>query len=461
MTSSNHVVASSFRDPNGFVFVREGTIYRQVNKMYKPDYDFLMESGLYQSLADAGLIVAHEEADIDLAESDSAYKILKPDEIPFISYPYEWSFGQLKDAALTTLRIQKTAFDHGMTLKDSSAYNIQFIGCKPVFIDTLSFERYKPGQPWPAYRQFCQHFLAPLALMACRDIRLSQLLRVYIDGVELDLASKILPARSWLSFSLLSHIHLHSRSQRQFSGKQVNTKSYKVSKFGFMGIIDSLENAVRKLKWQPKGTEWGDYYDDTNYSDEATTEKAAIVKRFLKQIQPETTWDLGANTGVFSRIAAEMGSRTVAFDIDPAAVEKGYLAGVNGGAGNILPLVLDLTNPSGGLGWANNERMSLLERGPAQAVLALALIHHLAISNNLPMQKIASFFRKLCSSLIIEFVPKQDSQVQRLLATREDIFPDYTKDHFEDAFKKHFAIDAVTEVAGSCRTMYLMRRLSE
>lgn len=456
--ASNGVIPSSFRDPSGFVFVQDGTIYRQTNRIYQDNYDHLLESGLYQVLTDTGLMVAHEEVGIDSGKTEDAYKVLKPDKIDFISYPYEWCFSQLKDAALTTLAIQKKAFDFGMTLKDSSAFNIQFSRGKPILIDTLSFEKYRKGQAWPAYRQFCQHFLAPLALMACRDVRLSQLLRIHIDGIPLDLTSKLLPRSSWLNFSLLSHIHLHAKSQSHFADKSVNVKSRKMSKLGFMGIIDSLENAVRKMKWQPKGTEWGDYYNEINYSDEAMADKEKIVSRFLDAVKPKVTWDIGANTGVFSRIAAARGAQTISFDMDPAAVEKNYLESVNRKETNVLPLVLDLTNPSGGVGWENQERMSLLRRGPADAVLALALIHHLVISNNLPFDKIAGFFRRICHSLIIEFIPKNDSQVQRMLSTRDDIFSNYKQQVFENTFGKYFTIQSSVKIKDSERTLYLLQK---
>ena len=186
MTANDEAVSSSFRDPSGLVFVREGVFYRQVNVPYKDNYDHLMSSGLYDKLADNKLLIPHEEVSLDPATPDSAYKVLKPEQVPFISYPYEWCFGQLKDAALTTLAIQKRALGFGMTLKDGSAYNIQFLKGRPVLIDTLSFEKYCEGQFWVAYRQFCQHFLAPLVLMSYTDVRLSQLLRVHIDGIPLD-----------------------------------------------------------------------------------------------------------------------------------------------------------------------------------------------------------------------------------------------------------------------------------
>jgi hypothetical protein len=457
--ASSAQLPGSFRDPSGFLFQQDGVIYRQVNLAYKDDYDHLMDSGLYQTLVDDNLLIPHGEVGIEPLVSELAHKVIKPEPIPFVSYPYEWCFSQLRDAALTTLKIQRKALDFGMSLRDSSAYNIQFKDGRPVFIDTLSFGKYREGEPWVAYRQFCQHFLAPLVLMSYKDIRLSQLLSIHIDGLPLDLASCLLPWRTRLSFSLLSHIHLHARSQKHFADKPINVRQQRVSRYAFVGILNSLESTVKRLKWQPVGTEWADYYHDTNYSQEASEHKKTTVAGFLDRVRPATVWDLGANVGIFSRLASDRGIPTVSFDVDTAAVEKNYLDSVARGETNILPLVLDLTNPSPGIGWENKERMSLKERGPADVVLALALVHHLAISNNVPFFKIAGFLSDIGHRLIVEFIPKSDSQIQRLLATRDDIFPDYTRPAFEQEFNRYFTIDDWTDIRESQRTLYLMRRI--
>jgi hypothetical protein len=451
-------VPGSFRDPSGFLFRQEGLIYRQINTVYKTHYDQLIESRLYQALLDAELLIPHEEVPTSGAQPDKAYKVIKPEQVPFISYPYEWCFSQLKDAALLTLEIQKKSLDYGMSLKDCSAYNIQFRNGTPVFIDTLSFENHREGRPWIAYRQFCQHFLAPLALMSYRDVRLNQLFRVYIDGIPLDLASSLLPRRARLAFGIFFHIHLHARSQKLFAGKPLSVTDRKMSRIGLLGLIDSLEQAIRKLSWQPQDTEWIDYLDETNYSADAFRHKEELVSEYLDITDSKLAWDLGANTGFFSRVAAGKGVLTISFDVDPACVESNYQACASQHETRVLPLLLDLTNPSPGVGWQNEERASLLDRGPADTVLALALIHHLAISNNLPLDRAASFFGRLCSWLIIEFVPKSDSQVQRLLMTREDVFPDYTQQTFESEFRKHFVVRKSAGIADSARILYLMER---
>ena len=455
-TPSN-AIPSSFRDPSGFLFTRDGCLYRQINRSYRDHYDRLMTSGLYDALQSAGLLIPHEEVDVEPEESSGAFRVIRPEPIPFISYPYEWSFSQFRDAALATLAIQQTALAHDMSLKDASAYNIQFRNGKPVLIDTLSFEIYPEGRPWVAYRQFCQHFLGPLALMAHGDVRLSQLLRIYIDGIPLDLASSLLPFRTRFRFSLLSHIHLHAKSQKRYADRRPKPTGRRMGKFALRALTDSLESAVGRLTWRPAGTEWADYYGDTNYGPGSFRHKQQLVSEFLDRVSPRTVWDLGANTGPFSRIAADKQAMTVAFDIDPAAVEKLYLDCVEQGEGRILPLLLDLTNPSAAIGWANRERMSLAERGPADTVLALGLIHHLAISNNVPLERVAAYLSRLCRSLIIEFVPKHDSQVDRLLVTREDIFDDYREDAFRSAFQAHFRTEDRRDIVDTDRVLYLMR----
>ncbi len=449
-------IPGSFRDPSGFLFSEDGLIYRHVNQAYKDNYTLLINSGLYKTLVDSGLLVSHEEVTANDSIPANAYKILKPELIPFVSYPYEWCFSQLKDAALTLLKIQKIALNSGMTLKDGSAYNIQFLRGRPVLIDTLSFEKYREGTPWVAYRQFCQHFVAPLALMSYTDVRLNQLLRIHIDGIPLDLASALLPISTFLRFSMISHIHLHAKSQKCFAGKPTTIPKHKVSRTGLLALIDSLESTILRLKWEPRGTEWINYYEVSNYSLAAFQHKKQLVEEFISRLKPRNVWDLGANTGIFSRIASNKGIPTLSFDMDPATVEKNYLECLEKKETNILPLLLDLTNPSPPIGWENQERMSLWERGPADTALALGLIHHLAISNNLPMDRIASFFSNISNSLIIEFVPKSDSQVQRLLSTREDIFPDYTQQVFETHFGRNFEIQTSTKLMDSERILYCM-----
>jgi len=447
----------SFRDPSGFVFERGGALFRQVNRAYRDDYDRLAASGLDRALIEDGSLIPHREVDEPPFEPEGAYKVLRADRVPFVSYPYEWCFGQLKAAALLTLTIQRRAIGRGMALKDASAFNVQFLGGRPVFIDTLSFEAYREGEPWVAYRQFCRHFLAPLALMSRVDVRLADLFRPGLDGIPLDLAGKLLPLRSRLDPRLLVHVFLHARAERAFSAGARPAGARPFSKGALLGLIDSLEAAVTGLSWEPEGTEWADYYGATNYTAAAADQKLRLVAEYLDAVGPSTAWDLGANTGRFSRLAAERGASTVAWDVDPACVERHFRDVVARGERRVLPLRLDLANPSPSLGWDHSERSSLIDRGPVDVAMALALVHHLAISGNVPLPRVASFLRRACRSLIVEFAPKADSQVRRLLSGRVDVFEDYTAAGFESAFAEHFAIERSGRIVDGERTLYLMR----
>ncbi|MFT5788735.1 MAG: hypothetical protein ACI8SJ_000842 [Shewanella sp.] len=459
---------ASFRDNSGFIFRHLGCLYRQVNTSFKEEFDGYMKSGLHAALVDRGYIIEHEEVMLDAYQTENVYKTLKPQCVSYLTYPYEWSFSQLKDAALLTLDIQLLALEFGFTLKDASAYNIQFHEGRPVLIDTLSFIRYREG-PWVAYRQFCQHFLAPLLLKKYRDHRLGRLAELYIDGVPLDLASRLLPARSWFSFGALSHLHLHAWMQRRFGAsaagkKQSLTPAWSQMDLSKLGaLMSSLRTYIATLRWKSTDSEWGNYYDNTNYDEEAMQAKSELIRDYLSGFgrQIELLADLGANSGQFSRLARQFSRQVVSFDIDELAVEQNYLRVKQEGDKTILPVVQDLFNPSPAIGWGNHERDSFVERGRFEVVIALALIHHLAISNNVPLIKIIALLHALVTDwLIIEFVPKEDSQVQRLLATREDIFPNYHEQGFEEALKGRFDIMRKDRLPHSSRVLYCLKRES-
>jgi ribosomal protein L11 methylase PrmA len=457
--------AGSFRDPAGFVFNEAGKLYRQINKVGQADYDLFMRSGLYDELVEAGLLVAHQETKKTPSGPDS-YRVIAPEQIPFISYPYEWSFSQLKDAALLTLDVQNRALKHGMILKDASAYNVQFVGKKPVLIDTLSFMKYTPGEAWEGYRQFCEHFVAPLALARYTSLDSLKLLRVDLEGVPLNLACSLLPRRARLKPGLFSHLYLHNSSQRRHQNEASErqdhqVKQRRVSEFALKGIVASLENTIRSLKAPKQQTEWGDYYTFTNYSDASFKRKRTIVQDMLRSVKPtpKVVWDIGATNGEFSVLAADDDIYTIAWDIDPVAVERNYRAqGNEAQTNNMLPLVQDVANPSPGTGFMGTERESLFQRGPADVVMALAVIHHLAIGRNLPLPRLAEFLAATGKHVIIEFVPKGDSKVDILLASRRDVFPHYDAMHFEEAMGQYFTLVTKTPINKTKRTMYLYKR---
>lgn len=453
---------SSFRDPKTQVYFIDDIIYRQINPSGYADYKHLIDSGLYEVLQYSSLLITHREVRLHLAFDEKAKVVIQPEKLRFTSYCYEWCFSQYKDAALLTLRIMKLALKYNMILKDASAYNVQFHRGKPVFIDTGSFEIYQEGMPWTAYGQFCRHFLAPLLLMAKIDIRLSSLMKQYIDGIPLDIVSRMLPRSTWCSFSIVAHIHAHAKAQKKYhdAGYSTVKSKPKLSKLQLLGMLDNLSTLISKLQLPMKKTEWGDYYNQTNYSDKATLYKAEAVRTLITKANTKYVWDLGSNNGYYSRIASEFGANVVCFDIDPVAVETNYQREKKEQSERILPLILDLTNPSHSLGWGQDERCGLKERGPADLIMALALIHHLTISNNIPLEKIAKYFKSLGAYLIIEFVPKEDSQVQRLLLSRQDIFPDYHLESFKKIFSTHYVILEEMPLIDTHRTLFLMKRKS-
>jgi len=432
MSTDPSRIGSSFRDPSGFLYTRDGVLLRQVQERYRPHYERLMQSGLYAALINEGLLVPHTERPLSDAAASGAAFVLEPERIPFISLPYEWCFAQRKAAALLTLRVQELALAQGMSLKDASAFNVQFRGVKPVLIDTLSFELYEEGKPWVAYRQFCQHFLAPLVLQSRIDARLGALLRQYLDGVPLDLASRLLSRSSWLNPSLLMHIHLHAQSIARHaptdSSKPASTPhAARVSKRGLEGVLASLRSTIDGLRWQA-GTEWGSYEETHNYDAAGRASKQGLVADFLRAANARRVMDLGANAGEYSRVARAAGAELViAADGDPMAVERGFHRLTDAGETGIHPLLVDLTNPAPAQGWDHAEWPSLAGRGPFDAVLSLALVHHLAIGNNVPLPGVAAMLARLGTQVIIEWVPKSDPQVQRLLSAREDIFDGYSE----------------------------------
>jgi hypothetical protein len=411
-----------------------------------------------------GLLVEHADAALELAALPGAAAVVQPRELETISYPYEWCFSQLREAALLTLELQRRALEVGMRLKDASAYNVQFDRGRPILIDSLSFEVAEPTDPWPAYRQFCSHFLAPLALIAYRDARCGLMLRDFIDGLPLDYAAGLLPGRTRLRPGLLAHLHLHAGAQRRAEAagiggpsRQPRSAPRKMTKLGQEALLDSLRRTVEGLRWQPRG-HWIEYRTQTSYTERAAEAKRVAVERMVEASGARTIWDLGANIGTYSLVAAGSARTVLAFDQDAGSVEHHWRSLTADQRAAVLPLVMDLSNPSPALGWGLEERRSLLDRGPADAIMALALVHHLAIGNNVPLPTVAELFARLGRRAIVEFVPKEDPMTQHLLAARPDIFPDYTLDGFRAAFSAPFRIVEEAPIEDSLRVLFHLER---
>ena len=452
-------VASSYKDPSGFVYKKKDVFYRQIFSSYFDDYYTLMNGGLYSKLIADGFLIPHDEI-----SRNKKKIVIKPKKIEFISYPYEWSFDQLRDAALLTLKIHEISMKHGMTLKDASPYNVQFLEGKPVLIDTLSFERYENNQPWVAYKQFCELFLAPLLLMAKCDIKLQKLLQNFTDGIPLELSSKLLPFNSFFNVNILLHIHLHSMSQNRHSSTadfDTTKKTVSVPEKKLLNIIQNLTDFIKTIRL-PKNlqSEWGTYYSDTSYKKNQIRTKKTEIKFFLSTHNISSLWDFGGNNGYFSRVSTDVGIKTICFDIDPVAVNQNYLSSREADDKLKLPLLLDLTNPSSDIGWNNNERLSIIKRGIPDCLMALALIHHLVFSKNIPLSYIFDlFYTHTKKYLIVEYVDKNDEQSLRLLRSKNGVFHNYSYDSFVSELNKKFKILYSKEIIDGKRTLFFCRKI--
>lgn len=451
---------ASFRDPSGQVFEVGGRICRSVTQSYSQHWEACEQSGFFAQMTASRKLVPFSEN----ANSGAHWKLLDVERVPCISYPYEWSFSTLQDAALLTLDLQDEALARGLILKDASAYNVQFTGAKPLFIDILSFEKHQTGSPWAAYRQFCKHFLAPLALSAKLGLWCGALSRLWIDGIPLAHACAMLPWRSRLSPGLAIHLFAHARMEARHADARASAakaRAVHMSEQSLRNFTQSLRACVQGLRAPAAATEWGDYYTDTNYSPEAHTHKAQLVENIARQHAGRLAVDMGANTGRYSALLAPHFGTVVAADIDPLAVERHYVHLRQQGPDNILPLVLDLGNPSPAQGWACEERDAFAPRMQANFVTGLALIHHLVMTAGIPLQRVADYFATLLTAeghVCMEFVPKEDSQVQRLLAARPDIFTDYTLDGFLQAFGQRFTLVSQLSINDSMRTLCVFQR---
>lgn len=448
---------SSLRDPAGFVYSRGGTVLRQVEPSYLPHYEALRSTGLFDELISAGLLLPAEEVSLDQAATGTAARVLRPERVPFLSYCYEWPFSLYQDAALLTLEVQRRALKRGLTLKDATPYNVQLVDGRVVLIDHLSFELREEGSPWVAYRQFCESFLAPLVLMATRDARLRDLLRVHYEGIPLDLAASLLPLRSRLQLSNLLHLQLHgwlaSRKRSSHdgggwpSGRALGAR-------GLERLIDDLERSIRSLDFEGGEGVWTDYAVTDSYDVEAGRAKREVVAQLVRELRPETVWDLGGNKGEFAQIAEEEGARVVTLDSDAASVDLTYRRLVRSEDRRVVPLLMDLVNPSPSLGWRLHERPSLLERGPAQMVMALALVHHLVLHRSFPLSAVARMLAEFGEQLIVEHVPPSDPQVRRMMSAKPGRSHPIDEATFVAAFERVGKIRERHCLPGSDRVLY-------
>jgi hypothetical protein len=447
--------ASSFRDPDSRVFIRDGAVFRALTRSGWEDWEALAATPLAH---DRRLITTEPAALEELPElpGEPAAGALEHERVPFVSHPYEWPFSMLKDAALLQLALGREALAHDLTLKDASPYNVQWRGAEPVFIDIASFERLRPGEPWAGYRQFCMLYLYPLMLQAYKGVSYHAWLRGSVDGITPADARGLLPKRRR---GVLTHVVLHARLEARYADAGGREVKRELTRAGFRKeLLDAnlrkLEKLVRRLEYRPGRTAWNEYGTTNTYSDEEARRKAEFVRAAAARRPGGLTWDLGCNDGTYSRVAADHADHVVAIDADHATVDGLYRA--LKGRSDILPLVMSVTDPSPDLGWRGRERASLERRGTPDLVLALALVHHVAITGNVPLTEFLDWLRSLDCALVIEFPDREDPMVQRLLSGKtETANPDYDRATFERALGDRFEIER-TERLGT-RTLFEAR----
>lgn len=455
----------SFRDPKGRVFSRSGEIFRAVGRLGLEDYTRARDSGLLAELEARGWLVPSREIDGGSARAAGldGRIVLQHPRLPFIAYPYEWPFSALKDAALLQLDLILACLDHGFSLSDASAYNIQFNGHRPQFIDVLSIQPYVEGEPWLGYRQFCEQFLNPLLLTARLGIPYHAWYRGGLEGIPAVDLAPMLRLRDRLSLRLLSHVVLQARLQRQSfadpSRAGNSARKVRLTRGGYKAIVLQLRDWIAGLQPAGRGnTAWADYARSNTYSDAEYAEKRTVVAEFCAKVRPRMLWDIGCNSGDFAATALRSGAQfCVGFDADHGALEQAY-ARAKSEALAFVPLYQDLANPSPSQGWSERERPGVGGRKGADALLALAIIHHLAIGRNVPLPDVVHWLVSLAPQGVIEFVPKSDPTVQIMLVLRQDVFDSYSEEAFAAALAREASIVERRTVSSTGRTLFRYRR---
>jgi hypothetical protein len=456
------VEAGSFRDPDSRVFLTGDGVFRALSASAWEDWTALKSTPLFHEMVERGSLVRTWEANGDgpaILEQECA-GVLEHERVPFVSYPYEWTFGMLRDAALLHLELVERALDAGLMLKDSSPYNVQWRGGAPVYVDVGSFERLREGEPWVGYRQFCTLFLYPLMLQAYRGIPFHPWLRGAIDGIAPAEARATMSMRDLLRRGVLTHVVLHSRLERRYAAAEGREVKRELRRAGFStelirANVRRLRKLVERLRWRPDGSAWASYRDDNTYSEADARAKEEFVASAAGRERRGLVWDVGANDGAYARVAAQSADYVVAMDADHATVDHLYGALSAEGERRILPLVVDLCDPSPDRGWRGLERQALTRRGRPNLVLCLALVHHLAITRNVPLREVVAWLADLGATVVLEFPTPTDPMVQRLLSGKRDgAHADYSAESFERALEERFDVARRAELPSGRRILY-------
>ena len=450
----------SFRDRHGRVFYRDGEVFRALSQKSLADFKQLSATRFYRDLVDEGALIASQLVDDPPPpELNGTWAgVLKHERIPLVSYPYEWCFSMLRDAALLQLRLARAALAEEMIPKDATSYNVQWVGKRPVFIDTASLERLQPGQAWAGYRQFCQLFLYPLFLQAYKHVHFQPWLRGNLEGIEASQLGGLMSSRDLLRPGVFTHVYLQSKLQKHYGGSKDDVRG-QIKQAGFskeliLANLAGLTRLVERLSWSETGSNWSGYAETHSYSESDEQAKQRFVRQALGRRKRRLVWDLGCNIGVFSRIASEAAQYVLALDADHLTVDRLYTRLKDSGPENILPLVANLADPAPNLGWRGQERQALLDRGRPDFVLVLALIHHLVIGANIPLRELVEWLAGLGAELVIEFVSKQDPMVQRLLSNKDDQYDDYERSHLESCLSQYFEVVDRHHLLSETRILY-------
>jgi hypothetical protein len=447
------------------VYVGDEAVWRGLSAEALADFAALADSAFFTAAIERGDIVATERVgDTSVVPGDWA-GVLRHDRIGVLSYPYEWTFEMLRDAARLQLALTREALAEKLITKDASAFNIQFVGAKPVFVDVGSFERLRQGEPWAGYRQFCELFLNPLYVQALRDVPFQPLLRGRLDGITPGVAAALIGGSGRFRKGVFTHVRLHARAERKYAdADRERDVRAELKRAGFgAGLIDAqlrnLQRALERLSWRQHDSTWSEYGERGHYGERDLDAKSAFVADAASASRPDVVLDLGANDGRFSRVAVAAGARAaIAVDSDQLVVDRLYRQLRSEGERRILPLVVDLADPTPAIGWRGNERPSFLDRMRPDLVLCLAVVHHLALTNNVPLDEVVAFLAGFGAALVVEFPHRDDPMTRRLLARkRSGLFDAYDTAHWERALEQRFVIERRAELPSATRTIYRCR----
>jgi hypothetical protein len=466
--STARLEPGSFRDPDSTIFYADGEVYRALTRKGHEEWLRLSRTKLFARLLEESKVVQTEE--VDRAQAPPALRaaaydvVLRHELIPFVSYPYEWTPGMLRDAALLTLDINMASLDEDLVLKDATPYNVQFKGSRPVFLDIGSWEHLEPGEPWVAYRQFCMQFLYPLMLQAYKGVPFQPWLRGAIDGITPSQMRALMSFRDRFRKGALTHVFLHARLEQRYaqSGRTGGDVKKELKSAGFGK--DLLRTNMRKMRKAVEAAApnvpasvWTAYRHENTYEDADNQAKAEFIQSVASLRDWKLAWDLGANDGRYSRIIAERARYVLALDQDPSTVELLYRDLKAEGNEQILPVVMNLTDPSPGLGWRGVERRAWTERGTPELILALALLHHVSITGNVPVRQFVDWLASFDSHVVIEFMTREDAMVRKLLSAKRISHDDYNRGFFEQCIRSAFAVERIQELPSGTRILYALR----